>query len=138
MKKIILTSSLLALAGCATTTTNKTMDTALSALVGRPVEAAYYQLGYPNGTQNMNGDTFYIWTTNRNVVMPMVNSGTAYGNVGNTPFQVNSSVTGAVPVNLNCTIRLIAGPDTIVKSWDYQGNAGGCQGYVKMLKKSGF
>lgn len=138
MKKLVSAAAALALAGCATTTTNKTLDNGLASLVGQPIQAAYDRLGYPNGSQTMNGDTFYVWSTNRNVVMPMPNLGSAYGTVGTTPFQVNTSTTGMVPLNLNCLIRLIVGGDGIIKSWDYQGNAGGCQGYVKLLKRQGF
>ena len=138
MKKFVLAATALALSGCATTTANKTLDNGLTSLVGQPIQAAYDRLGYPNGSQVMNGDTFYIWSTNRNVVMPMYNNGTAYGTVGTTPFQVNTSMPGMMPMNFNCSIRLIAGADGVIKSWDYQGNAGGCQGYVKMLKRQGY
>lgn len=138
MKKLLIGTVSLALAGCATTTTNKTLDNGLTSLVGQPIQAAYDRLGYPNGSQTMNGDTFYVWSTNRNVVMPTYNNGTAYGTVGTTPFQVNTSMPGMMPMNFNCSIRLIVGGDGIIKSWDYQGNAGGCQGYVKMLKRQGY
>jgi hypothetical protein len=130
-------AAMLVLTGCAASGM-KILDAGLTSLVGQPIQTAYNRLGYPNGTQTMNGDTFYIWSTNRNVVMPVNQTGSAYGSVGTTPFQVNSTVPQMVPMNFNCTIRVITGSDNVVKSWDYQGNAGGCQGYVRSLKQQGF
>lgn len=127
----------LVLTGCAADGM-KVLDAGLSSLVGQPIQSAYERLGYPNGSQNMNGDTFYVWNTNRNVVMPVYQTGSAYGSVGNTPFQVNTNTPGMMPMNFNCSIRVITGSDNVIKSWDYQGNAGGCQGYVQSLKRQGF
>lgn len=139
LKRKILQSAAatLVLTGCAADGM-KVLDAGLSSLVGLPIQSAYDRLGYPNGSQNMNGDTFYIWSTNRNVVMPVYQPGSAYGSVGNTPFQVNTNTPGMMPMNFNCSIRVIAGSDNVIKSWDYQGNAGGCQGYVQSLRRQGF
>lgn len=139
LKRKILQSAAatLVLTGCAADGM-KVLDAGLSSLVGLPIQSAYDRLGYPNGSQNMNGDTFYVWSTNRNVVMPVYQTGSAYGSVGNTPFQVNTNTPGMMPMNFNCSIRVITGSDNVIKSWDYQGNAGGCQGYVQSLRRQGF
>jgi hypothetical protein len=137
IKTLLSASAMLVLTGCVGDGP-KVLDAGLTSLIGQPIQTAYDRLGYPKGSQNMNGDTFYIWSTNRNVVMPVYQTGTTTGSVGNTPFQVNTTMPGMIPMNFNCTIRVITGSDNIVKSWDYQGTTGGCQGYVQALKRQGF
>ena len=40
-----------------------------------------------------------------------------------------------VPVNYNCLIKLVADSSGILRRWEYDGNLGGCSGYIERLNK---
>jgi hypothetical protein len=40
-----------------------------------------------------------------------------------------------MPAQLDCTIQLAVGPDHTIKSWQWNGNMGGCQRYAAALRR---
>jgi hypothetical protein len=120
----------LGLSGCVTSR----MNDGLSDLVGLDVDAAVAVLGYPDGQREMMGDTLYIWSSNHNVVLPMATTTTTTGNFGGVPYYGSTTGMGYMPANLNCTIQLAVGPNKVIKSWQWNGNMGGCQPYARSLR----
>jgi len=58
------------------------MDQGLNDLVGKDIKVAVSKLGYPDGQKVMLGDTIYVWSTGKNVVLPMSSTSITNGNVG--------------------------------------------------------
>jgi hypothetical protein len=119
----------LGLSGCVTSQMNGGLDY----LVGLNVEAALSVLGYPDGQREMLGDTLYVWSSSHDVALPMTTTATTTGNVGGMPYYGSTTRMGYMPANFNCTIQLAVGPDKIIKSWQWNGNMGGCQPYARRL-----
>jgi hypothetical protein len=117
-------------AGCATF---GQLETGLAALVGRNEREAFNALGYPNGKQEFGGDVVYVWgrSTSGTVFIPQTARTTGY--VGTTPVYGTTTTNQAIPVNYNCTIKIITGTDGVIRSWEYDGNLGGCRGYIERL-----
>ena len=126
MKKIFtFTLSILVLAGCVTF---GQLEEGLNLLGGRSESEVFNALGYPDGKQEIGEETMYIWSTNRTMLLP--NTQTTTGYVGGTPFYGTSTTTSTL--NLNCTIKIIFSSG-MVKTWQYQGNLGGCEPYINRL-----
>lgn len=119
------------LAGCATF---GQLEAGLSSLVGRPQAEAVNALGYPDGRQEFGADTIYIWGRSQNTTMFLPQTQTTTGTVGMTPIYATSTSMQAIPLNYNCTIKIIVA-DGIIKSWDYAGNLGGCSPYIRRINE---
>jgi hypothetical protein len=120
-----------ALAGCSTFST---METGLQALVGQPFDAAIARLGYPSGQMKVGDDTVYGWGRSFTMSMPQYQSANTTGYIGSTPYSGTTSTWGSVPMQYQCDIKIAVGPDNIIKSWQYDGNLGGCGAYASALK----
>jgi hypothetical protein len=132
MRRILAVVGLaLGLSGCL----SDQMNTGLSFMVGQNIQFAVSRLGYPDGQREMLGDTIYVWSTSREVNLPMMTTSTTTGSVGTVPIYGQTMSTQFVPANFNCTIELGAGPDNIIKSWQWSGNIGGCMQYARALQQ---
>jgi hypothetical protein len=131
MKKITFVAAMLltAVAGC---TTFSQLEDGLNALVGRSESEAFNAFGYPNGQQVFGADTVYVWGRSRNTTMFLPQTKTTTGYVGTTPVYGTTTSTQAIPMNFNCTIKVIVNSG-IIKTWEYDGNMGGCESYIKRL-----
>lgn len=131
MKNIILTIVLASLvSGCATFAQ---MERGLGYLMGKNEQTAFNVLGYPNGKQQFGEDTVYYWSVSSSGALILPQSSTTYGTVGTTPVYGTTTYNQVVPVNYNCQIKLISSKDGILKSWEYNGNIGGCKNYINRL-----
>jgi hypothetical protein len=134
MKRVLLVvGAALGLSGCVTTQMNK----GLEFMVGQKIDAAVARLGYPDAQRTMLGDTIYIWNTSHNVNLPMTTTSMTTGYAGSTPVYGSTISTQYVRANFNCTIQLGTTTDGVIKSWQWQGNMGGCATYARMLRASG-
>lgn len=131
MRKLVAVGAVLVLAGCATFST---METGLQALVGQPFDAAISRLGYPSGQMKVGEDTVYGWGRSFTMNMPQYNTATTTGYVGATPISGTTGYMSSVPMQFQCDIKIAVGPDNIIKSWQYDGNVGGCGAYAKALR----
>lgn len=118
------------LSGCATF---GQMEDGLNVLSGKNIQTAFNVLGYPTGAQQFGNDTVYFWTTNHSggIIIPQTVSTQGY--IGRIPVYNQAIYNQYVPMNYSCLLKLITG-DSIIKSWEYEGNLGGCTAYIKRLK----
>lgn len=91
-------------------------------------------LGYPNAQQSFGGDTVYVWGRSAAGTMFVPQTSTTTGYVGRTPIYGTTTTMQPVALNYNCTIRVIVGETRVAKSWEYDGNIGGCSEYIKRLR----
>lgn len=127
----VLVSFSITAAGCATF---GQLEAGLGALVGRNEREAFAALGYPSGKQQFGSDVVYVWGRSQNTAMFIPQTSTTTGYVGTTPVYGTTTTSQMIPLNYNCTIKVIAGAeDGIIKSWDYEGNLGGCAPYIQRL-----
>ncbi len=117
------------LSGCATL---GQLEDNLNVLVGHQESEVFSALGYPDGKQEFGTDTIYVWGRSQNTTLflPQSHSTTRY--IGNTPIFGTTTTTQAIPINYNCTIKVIVNSGK-VKSWEYMGNLGGCEPYIERL-----
>jgi hypothetical protein len=130
-KFVLLIVAAMGLSGCV----SDQMNQGLGFMVGQNIQYAVSRLGYPDDQRTMLGDTIYVWSTSRNVNLPMTTTSTTYGNVGTTPVYGTTMGTTYVPANFNCTIQLAVGADQTIKSWQWSGNMGGCMQYARRLSQ---
>ena len=128
--RIAIVAASLALAACATPQASASLDSHLGALVGQPVAVAVARLGQPIATAPMGADTVYGWghaftSTELLTPLPDIAAG-AHSNGGIFPPPRQT-------VQNDCVIRIVAGPDGRIRSWDAQGNDRGCRGYADRL-----
>ncbi|MEQ3745797.1 MAG: hypothetical protein ABNH53_06110 [Henriciella sp.] len=124
-------ASFLGLQAC---TTFSDLEAGLSDLTGQPQTVAFDRLGYPDNQMEVGEDKVYFWGYSNSFSLTTPTTQTTTGYVGGTPFSANTTGYQTNNYNYNCSIKLIVGPDEIVKRWEYQGNIGGCSQYVKRLK----
>lgn len=132
MKIILVLLLCLGLVGCATF---GQMQRGLNALQGRNVQTAFDVLGYPSGKQEFGSDTVYYWQVNSSGTILLPQTSTTSGYVGMTPVYGSTTYNQVVPVNYNCLIKLITDEKGIIKTWEYNGNYGGCASYIKRLNQ---
>lgn len=125
--KRLLFLALLAISACAT----QQLDKGLRSLIGENIRMAVDRMGYPNGQREIMGDTVYVWSTNRNVAFPVTNTTTSTGMVGNTPYYGTTSTPSFVPMQFACTVQIATTPDGTIKSYQWEGNEGGCSRYAR-------
>jgi hypothetical protein len=131
MKKTICSFAALALlAGCATF---GQLEAGLNSLVGRTEKEAFNALGYPNSKQEFGGDTVYVWGRSNSGTIFIPQTATTTGYVGNRPVYGSTTYNQPMTVNHNCTVKVITGSSGTIKSWDYEGNLGGCRPYIQRL-----
>ena len=121
----------LLLAGCATF---GNMEKGLNAMIGQPFQVALDTLGYPQGQMQVGSDTVYGWGRKFSMSMPRYNSANTYGQVGGTPYSATTGYTTYSNVEYSCDIKIIVDQDNIIKTWEFDGNIGGCDAYSKRLK----
>ena len=126
-------AAMLSLSGCLSF---GDFETNLAAFQGRPVQDAFDVLGYPAGKQEFGQDTVYTWARDHRGAMILPQTTNTTGYVGGTQFGATSTTSQVVPMHYACTVKLIAGPDGVVRKWQYEGNAGGCEPYMRSLRKA--
>lgn len=133
MKKLGIVALCALLGGCATW---KQMDQGLSGLQGQSINAAISKIGYPSSEQTIAGRKLYRWGASQQSAVYMPTSSYSYGTIGtNTPYSNNTTGGAYVPVNYNCSITLEADSNDVIIGYQYNGNLGGCEPYIKALKK---
>lgn len=130
MKKLLKLLIVIFLAGCATF---GQMEDGLRSLMGKPDREAFSVLGYPSAKQEFGNDTVYSWYVSQSGSLFIPQTSTTTGYVGRTPVYGTTSYTQVIPVNYNCQIKLVADKGGILKSWEYNGNIGGCAQYIRRL-----
>jgi hypothetical protein len=127
MRKTAFTACLLLLAACAT----HQLDEGLKGLMGRNISEAVNRMGYPDGKREMMGDTIYVWSTNHTGVMPLNMPSTTTGNVGGTPYYSTTNTMHMIPIAYACTVQIATTADGTIKSYQWEGNEGGCRRYSR-------
>ena len=127
--RIAIIAASLALSACATHPQQATsLDRSLDALVGQPVELALARLGEPIGSAAVGTDTVYGWGhafTSSETTIPnpgFIDAAQAQGGVFPPPRRT---------VHNACVIRVVAGADGRIRSWDYQGTDRACRADAK-------
>jgi hypothetical protein len=121
----------LLLTGCATFSS---LETGLDSLVGQPFSAATAKLGYPSNQMKIGEETVYGWGRAFDMSVPTYRTGQTSGYVGTKPFNATTGYAGSTQVSFQCSLKIVVGPDQIIRKWSYDGNAGGCEGYAGALK----
>lgn len=132
MKRVsMIAVALLGLAGCVF----QNMDDGLKGLVGQDVHVAISALGYPVSQRPLLGDTIYVWSTSQTFTSMTPVTSTTTGYVGTTPVQ--ATTTNYVPTTdtYACTIQMAVDSNNRIKSYQWQGNMGGCARYSNALKQ---
>jgi hypothetical protein len=120
------------MSGCATF---GQMDRALNSLLGEPIKEAFNALGYPDGKQEFDGDVVYLWGVERSGSISLPQTNTIYGNIGTTPVSAQYTENQNIPINYSCQIKVVADSIGKIKTYDYSGNMGGCEPYIKRLNR---
>ena len=131
ISKTISTISLIALAGC---TSMDIMRPAMESLEGKPVQAAFSALGFPDQEQTIAGQKVYVWMRNYSgsYTIPTTSTSTTY--VGTTPINTTTYGTSTQSYNANCKIRVMADASGKIVNWDAEGNEYGCSPYAERLR----
>ncbi|WP_336983928.1 hypothetical protein [Cedecea sp. HN178] len=129
MKKIFLLSAL-TLTGCVTFAQ---MDEGLNSLKGKDKKVAFEVLGYPSQEQTFDDVKVYTWVNSVNDIAPLSSPQLTTGTVGNSFFNATTTKTDYVPITYNCKIQIATNTDGVIKSYDFDGNMGGCETYIHRL-----
>lgn len=134
--KILASAALpVALAGCMTWSG---FNEQLGGLVGEPLDLVIQRLGYPNGERQIAGHHVYIWSSNSTgiISMPQTTYGTAtaFNRFGTTTAYGSSTSYVPMTVGYNCEILLEVDMSNRIRSYQYNGNIGGCSPYWRRLK----
>jgi len=129
MKKIIIFICIF-ISGCATF---GQLDQGLNYMIGKDVSVAFNTLGYPSSKQTFGQDTVYYWSNNSSGTLFIPQTSTTYGTVGEASVYGTTTYNQAVPINFNCLIKIVAGPDNIMKDWERKGSIGGCKPYIERV-----
>lgn len=111
------------------------MEKGLDALMGKSEQTSFSVLGYPSSKQEFGGDVVYTWFLNQSGTVFVPQTSTTTGYVGRTPIYGTTTYTQAMPVNYSCVIKIIARTDGTLKTWEYNGNIGGCTPYINRLNE---
>lgn len=114
------------LTGCATAQLNK----GLSSLLGQNIQAAIDHMEYPDGEREVLGDKVYVWSTNHQAFLPVVNTSTTTGSIGGTPMYATTNSMGMEAVAAVCTVQIATTPDGRIKRFQWYGNQIGCRRYA--------
>lgn len=118
------------LSGCATF---GQMDDGLNSLIGKDKSIAFQALGYPSQEQNFDSTKVYTWTNSTTGVALYSTPQTTYGTIGTTQFYGTTTQTNAIPVEYSCKIQIATNAKGIIENYNYDGNMGGCEGYIRRL-----
>ncbi|MCR9888042.1 hypothetical protein NB550_12200 [Vibrio parahaemolyticus] len=118
------------LAGCATF---NQLEQGLNNMMGEHESIAFNVLGYPDSAQQFGSDTVYYWAVNKSGTVFVPQTSTTYGSVGDVSFYGKTTYNQAVPVNYSCLIKLVSDSSGYLKSWEYDGNYGGCSNYINRV-----
>ncbi|MBG7619367.1 hypothetical protein I5R65_07815 [Herbaspirillum sp. AP02] len=136
MQKFALIITAAALTGCATW---GQLDDGLKGLLGQPIDVAINKIGYPNSEQTIAGRKLYRWgsSSQQMAYMPTTTTTNGYAGVGSGFTPYSSTTTGGtfVPLNYTCQITLEVDAKQIIQRYQADGNLGGCEPYIKALKK---
>lgn len=111
------------------------MNKGLDRLLGESEETLFLALGYPDTIQQFNDSgTLYLWSTNYIETYQTTNYETSTGYIGDTPYSVTEPVYETHADNYYCVVKIMV-QDKTVTGYDYFGNRGGCQQYIKKLKR---
>ncbi|HFZ1920620.1 TPA: hypothetical protein ACIJX2_000037 [Serratia marcescens] len=130
INKVLNVTMALTLCGCATF---GQMDEGLNKLIGKDKKIAFQALGYPTQSQEFDGDQVYTWANTSSGVALYSTPQTTYGTVGTTSFYGTTTQTNAIPVEYNCKIQIVTDANSVIKNYNYDGNMGGCEGYIRRL-----
>ena len=131
MRAALILFSAMALSACATFSN---METGLNALIGQHINTVFARIGYPQGQMQIGNETVYAWGRSFSVNMPQYNQANTTGRIGSTPYSATTGYTTYNNVEYQCNIKVIVGPDQIVRTWEFDGNIGGCDTYSRRLK----
>ncbi|MEW5733985.1 MAG: hypothetical protein AB1921_03970 [Thermodesulfobacteriota bacterium] len=118
--------------GCAT---YRSMEKGLDALVGKNISAAYGVMGYPSEVRESGQDRVYSWARNVTGIHNVPQAGPSLGKMEQTPLDADNYPNQSGTVQFSCLIRLTAGPDEVIRSWSFDGNADACGGYPDKLDR---
>ena len=116
-----------ALAGCALEAVRDRM----AGYRGQPVSALIDKLGIPTEERVIAGRKVYIWSTSRNMVLPITNTSTTSGYVGTTPYYGTTTTPSYMPINANCSIQLTTDSRGVITRYQWEGNQPGCRLYAR-------
>jgi hypothetical protein len=138
MRKIIVTTALVTvgLSGCATF---GQLEEGLDGLIGQNIQAAISVLGFPSGEREIAGIRVVEWGRSNNATfsMPTSSTTTGYLQSGTKMATYAATTNSSVPVvmNFNCNIALQVDSSNVIRRYQYEGNLGGCEPYIKALNK---
>jgi hypothetical protein len=115
-----------ALACSACATANNRIGAQLDNYAGRPVSELFARLGPPDAETASNGRAVYVWGDPRIAALPQMHGAPS----GDHEVAAQAETTTNP---LACTIRVFAGMDQRVVSWDVLGDERVCQSYVRRL-----
>lgn len=132
MKKLITTiSTLIALAGCSTT---EDLQAGLGELKGKPYQAAFAKLGFPDSEKTIAGHKVYGWSTQNSgsYSVPQFNTATSY--VNGQAIYTNYQTSKQVSYDYYCTVEVIVDASGIIAHTKFDGNIGGCETFAQRVK----
>ena len=132
MRKTVAMAMLLAgLAGCQTF---ENMDAGLASLRGKPYQAAFDILGFPDAETTIAGKRVFSWgrRDTGSYTVPTFDSTTAY--VNGKPVLVQTQGMRTEYYDNHCRIDIIVGEGGLIEQSKYDGNTGGCERYGAALK----
>lgn len=130
-KNVVAIAMIAALAACAGVSS---LRDDLQPLVGQDIKAAVAVLGYPDGQREMLGDTIYVWSSSRSVPLLFPTSSTTTGTVGGTTVIAASNSYRPVTGIFHCTIQMAVDSANRIKSYQVDGNNGGCARYARRVQ----
>ena len=104
----------------------------IRALVGKPIEVAFREIGLPDEETEIAGMHGYVWAKQNSFVMPLTQSSTTSS--ANGSAVASASATSYVPVNYSCRVRLFVDNNEMIAHGDFDGNWGGCELFVKRFR----
>ena len=131
MRKIAAFAFAALLFGC--DTVPKNINAGLRSFVGKDVHKVFAALGYPATQRTIAGDIIYTWSTNSNVPIDLPSVTTTTGNVNGAPFSATTMGTETTELQYRCAIQVITDSTNVVKTFQWEGNYGGCKRYADAL-----
>lgn len=126
--------AVLALAGCAA---NAPRDAGPAGLAGRNVRDAIVLMGTPETQSESGADTVYTWSRTTESATYLPNQTVNSGFIGNPSPGALEGPSGAyVAQQRTCRIRMTAARDGKVKSVDFKGPRGACDGISNQLSSA--
>lgn len=115
------------------------MNQGLSLLVGQPLDTAVDVLGYPSGERTIAGRHLVQWGRSSQGFMPVTNTAQSFGTVAANgrwgTYSGTTTSTSYVPISYNCSITVQVDMTDRISGYQYNGNLGGCEPYIKRLNR---